>query len=118
MKLNQKDLAALNSKLRTLKIVDKQGLSNELGRFALVTPREMKKIAPVDTGNLVNRIFGLARGKTAYIVANAPYSGFVEESGKQAVNPRRKIPFFYPTVNRNIKTLIERIDKRLKRALK
>jgi hypothetical protein len=117
MKLNSKDMAQLRSKMSKLKGISGKELATELGRFALVTPREMKKVAPVDTGNLRNRIFGVARNKTAYIVANAPYSGFVEFSGKK---PRRTgtIPFFYPTVNRNVKTLIDRINKRIKKALR
>ena len=117
MKLNAKDMSELKGKMNALKIVDKKGLSDELARFALVTPRDMKKTVPVDTGNLKGRIFGLARGKTAYIVSNAPYSGYVEHSRNK---PRRTgtIPFFYPTINRNVKTLIERINNRIKRAIK
>lgn len=115
MKLNQKDMAELKSKMNALKIIDSKGLSTELGRFALVTSRDMKKVAPVKTGNLKKNITGLAKGKTAIVEAKAPYSGFVEFSGNK---PRRTgtIPFFYPTINRNVKKLIERINNRIKKA--
>jgi len=115
MKLNQSDMAELKSKMNALKIIDSKGLSTELGRFALMTSRDMKKIAPVDTGNMKGLIYAYAKGKTAIVESNAPYSGFVEFSGNK---PRRtgQIPFFYPTINRNVKKLIERINNKIKKA--
>lgn len=118
MNLNQKDMAELRGKMAELKILDSKGLSTELGRFALMTSREMKKIAPVDKENLVKNIVGYKKGKTAIVESKAPYSGFVEFSGNKALEPSRKIPFFYPTINRNVKTLIERLNRKIKQALK
>jgi len=118
MNLNQKDMAELRGKMAELKILDSKGLSTELGRFALLTSRDIKKVAPVDTGNLKDNVVGYKKGKTAIVESKAPYSGFVEFSGNKALLPDRKIPFFYPTINRNVRTLIERLNRKIKQALK
>ena len=117
MNLNSKDMAELRGKMAELKILDSKGLSTELGRFALLTSRDIQNVAPVDAGNLKKNVVGYKKGMTAIVESKAPYSDFVEFSGNK---PRRtgRIPFFYPTINRNVKMLIERLNRKIKQALK
>ena len=44
IKLDKKDMAQLTRKINQLKLIDKQGLSTELGKMGLMSVRKMKKI--------------------------------------------------------------------------
>ena len=78
----------------------------------------MKKIAPVDTGNLRRNIKGVLKNKTAEIRSDAPYSGYVEFGGKNPKRPQAEIPFFYPTVNDGIDKMIDSIENTIKKIIK
>ena len=121
MKLNPNDYNKLQAKLIKLKAIDKTALSTEIGKGALNIARDMKKIAPVDKGNLRKNIKAVVNNKQAEIRSDAPYSGYVEFGGGVA-SPRKngnaEIPFFYPTVNKGIKKMISSIDNTIKKLLK
>ena len=118
MELNKADYNKLQAKLTKLKSIDKTALSTEIGKGALNITRNMKKIAPVDTGNLRKEIKAVVNNKQAEIRSDAPYSGFVEFGGKNPKRPQAEIPFFYPSVNKGFKEMINSIDKTIKKSLK
>lgn len=118
MKLDPTDMANLTRKLSELKKIDKQGLSTELGKMSLITQMKMKEIAPFDKGNLKGKITAVKTGNTVVISSKAPYSGFVEFGGGNPKTPKTRIPFFYPTIRREVKTLLINIDNRIKKAIK
>jgi len=118
MELNQSDFNKLQQKLLKLKAIDKTALSTEIGKAALGMARDMKKIAPVDKGNLRRNIKAVVNNKQAEIRSDAPYSGYVEFGGKNPKRPGAEIPFFYPTVNKGIKKMISSIDNTIKNLLK
>ena len=94
MELNKSDYNKLQAKLTKLKAIDKTALSTEIGKGALKIARDMKKIAPVDTGNLRKQIKSVLQNKQA------------------------EIPFFYPSVNKGFKEMINSIDKTIEKLLK
>ena len=63
VELNKSDYNKVQAKLAKLKAIDRTLLSTEIGRGALNIARDIKKIAPVDTGNLRlagNTLFSLS----------------------------------------------------------
>lgn len=120
LKLNQKDLASLKTKMKKLEKVDSDGLNRSLKDFALLTSREMKRVAPLDTGKLMGLITAKALRKTAIVESKADYSGYVEFGGGKSRNKNtaRKIPYFYPTINRMLTALIMDINNKIKKALR
>ena len=116
--LNQNDYRKLQAKLTTLKVVDKKILATEIGKGALNIQRDMKNIAPVDTGNLRQNIKAVVNNKKAEIRSDANYSAAVEFGGKNPKRPQAEIPFFYPSVNKGVKKMIDSIDDAIKRLLK
>ena len=117
VELNKSDYNKVQAKLAKLKGIDKIALSTEIGKAALGIARDMKKIAPVDKGNLRKNIKAVVNDKQAEIRSDAKYSGYVEFGGG---TPRRtgEIPFFYPAVNRGLIKMIDSIDKTIKKLLK
>ncbi len=118
MNLNKSDYNKLQAKLTKLKAIDKTALSTEIGKAALGIARDMKKIAPVDTGNLRQQVKAVVNNKRAEIRSDAPYSGYVEFGGKNPKRAQAEIPFFYPSVNKGIKEMISSIDNTIKKLLK
>ena len=118
MNLNKSDYNKLQAKLTKLKAIDRTLLSTEIGKGALNIARDIKKIAPVDTGNLRKQVKAVVNNKQAEIRSDAPYSGYVEFGGKNPKRPQAEIPFFYPSVNKGIKEMISSIDNTIKKLLK
>lgn len=118
MELNKSDYNKLQAKLTKLKSIDKTALATEIAKGSLFIARDMKKIAPVDTGNLRQQIKAVVNNKKAEIRSDAPYSGYVEFGGKNPKRPQAEIPFFYPSVNKGFKEMIISIDKTIKKLLK
>ena len=120
LKLNKKDLASVNHKMKKLERLDRDGLNRSLKDFALLTSREMKRVAPLEFGNLMGLITAKAVRKTAIVESKAKYSGYVEFGGGKSRNKdrARKIPYFYPTINRMLTGLIMDINNKIKKALK
>jgi len=118
MELDKKDFERLQLKLAKLKGINKTILASEIGKGALDISRDMKKVAPYETGNLRKNIKAVVNDKVAEIRSDAPYSGHVE-FGKG--NPKKQgtiIPYFYPTVNKGIAKMIISIEARIKKLLK
>ena len=120
LKLNQKDLASLRTKMKKLEKVESDGLNRSLKDFALLTSREMKRVAPFEFGTLAGLITAKAVRKTAIVESKAKYSGYVEFGGGKSRNKdkARKIPYFYPTINRMLKVLLMDINNKIKKALR
>lgn len=118
IELDKNSYNKLQGKLIKLKAIDKTALSTEIGKGALKMAREMKKVAPVDKGNLRRNIKAVVNNKQAEIRSDAPYSGYVEFGGKNPKRPGAEIPFFYPTVNKGIKEMMTSIDNTIKKLLK
>jgi hypothetical protein len=117
VELNKSDYNKLQAKLTKLKAIDRTLLSTEIGRGALNIARDMKKIAPVDTGNLRKQVKAVVNNKQAEIRSDANYSGYVEFGGG---TPRKtgEIPFFYPAINRGMPKMIASINNTIKKLLK
>ena len=120
LELNRKDLATVRHKMKKLEKLDRDGLNRSLKDFALLTSREMKKVAPWEFGTLAGLITAKAVRKTAIVESRAKYSGYVEFGGGKSRNddPKRKIPYFYPTINRMLTALIMDINNKIKKALR
>ena len=116
--LNQNDYRKLQIKLSRLRLADKKILATEIGKGALNIQRDMKNIAPVDTGNLRQNIKAVVNNKKDEIRSDANYSAAVEFGGKSPKRPQAEIPFFYPAVNRGMIKMIDSIDDAIKRLLK
>ena len=118
MQLNKRDMRRLQERFVKLRSIDKSVLSIEIEKAALNIQRNMKRIAPVDTGNLRNNIKTNVNNKVAEIRSDAPYSGYVEFGNGSPRTPGTIIPFFYPTVNSGIRKLIISLDIAIKKLLK
>jgi phage gpG-like protein len=140
--INQADMAKLQNKIKQLKKLDRQGLSNELGQFALASLAQMKRDVPVKTTSLQKSITVTAQNKEVILEAGMKYAPYVEfgtgtkvklshleelgipetyamqfkGKGIKEVNlPPR--PFFFTTIRRQLKLLLNRIDKKIKKII-
>lgn len=138
--LNKNDLLRLQKKMNQLRNLDRQGLSNELGAFALKTVTEMKTVVPKQTHDLQRSISATAQNKKVVFEAGMHYAPYVEFGtgrfvdlqhleklgipknyamqfkgrGIRQVNlPAR--PFFFTTLRRQMKRLLKSIDKKIKK---
>lgn len=119
IKLNQRDLNKLQRKFHALEAIDESGLTGELYRIGAQMNRDIKRSAPVDTGNLRNNIGFEAREKDVTIFSNAPYSKYVEEGWTTSRgNKVAAQPYFFGNIERNLKILIKNIEYRIKRAIR
>jgi hypothetical protein len=117
--VNKKDLAQLKKKFTELKLLDKIGLEQEISKTIMLSAKTMKKVAPVDTGNLIKNInFRMLPNTVGEIRSEAPYSGYVEFGGNKPKNANKIIPFFFPVVRKQIKLLNIRLKKRINKILK
>lgn len=115
IKLDPNDMAKLTRKLNQLKVINKSGVPQELNKAGMIAVRSMKKIAPIDTGNLRKNISSqMLSKKTVSIDSKAPYSGFVE-FGTRFQKPQG---YFYTSIRRVVKLLVINIETRIKKALK
>ena len=115
MEFDKRQLNQLTRKLNQLKVIDKSGVPQELNKAGMIAVRSMKKIAPIDTGNLRKNISSqMLLKKTVSIDSKAPYSGFVE-FGTRFQKPQG---YFYTSIRRVVKLLIINIENRIKKALK
>lgn len=140
--IDKTDMAKLQNKIKELKKLDRQGLSNELGQFALASLAQMKRDVPVKTTSLQKSITVTAQNKEVILEAGMKYAPYVEfgtgtkvklshltelgipetyamqfkGKGIKEVNlPPR--PFFFTTIRRQLKLLLNRIDKKIKKII-
>lgn len=104
--VNKKDLRALNAKLRQIKVGSEKDAEKALNWFLLSAKNDIKRDAPVDTGNLRKSIKGQKLGKLSGVVEsialgedNFDYAP-VQEYGSVFRSPK---PYFYPNIRRNFK---------------
>lgn len=140
--IDKADLAKLQNKMKQLQKLDRQGLSNELGAFALKSVAEMQREVPKQTFDLMRSITATAQNKQVILEAGKHYAPYVEfgtgrmvdlqhlkklgipESyamqfkgrGIREVNlPAR--PFFFTTIRRQLKVLLKSIDQKIKKII-
>lgn len=114
IKLNQRDVNSLQRKFHALEAIDKDGLKKEMYTAGALMSRDIKRAAPVDTGNLRNNVGFEPKENDVTIFSNAPYSGFVELGTKF----QKAQPYFYRNIEKGIKILIKNLEYRIKRAIR
>lgn len=122
IKVNKKDLARLNSKLRQIATGSEKDAERALKYFINQSVKDIKMDAPVDTGNLKRNIKGEKIGKLSGYVESIALSegGFdyapVQEFGAiYETYKREPNPYFYPNIRSNIKktmALLRSLNKR------
>lgn len=140
IKLNQNDVNKLQRKFHALKSIDQSGLKKEMYTAGALMSRDIKRSAPVDTGNLRNNVGFQPKENDITVFSNAPYSASVEYGtkartisvknakvltdgktffGKQVNIPAIKAqPFFYRNIEKGIKLLVKNLEYRIKRAIR
>lgn len=140
--IDKADLTKLQNKMKELQKLDRQGLSNELGAFALKSVAEMQREVPKQTFDLMRSITATAQNKQVILEAGKHYAPYVEfgtgrmvdlqhlkklgipESyamqfkgrGIREVNlPAR--PFFFTTIRRQLKVFLKSIDQKIKKII-
>ena len=125
MQINKKDLAALNKKLRQIKIGTAQDASEALKYFINQSVKDIKIDAPVDTGNLKRNVHGKKTGVLSGFVESIALGedGFdyapVQEYGAQYDTYKRDAkPYFEPNIYKNFKRALVLLRRRNKRTVK
>lgn len=121
IKVNKKDLAELNAKLRQIKVGTAKDVNVTLKHFVINSRNDIKKDAPVDTGNLRLSVKGQMTTATSGFVeslafdkdGNADFDyAPIQEFGSVY---RAAKPYFYPNIRRNFKralVMLRRLNKR------
>jgi hypothetical protein len=86
IKIDPTDMAKLKKSMAKLRLLDKAGLSSELGTWALKTARDASARAPKKTGKLSQNYFAERDKKTARVYNKKLYAPFVEFGTGNAVD--------------------------------
>lgn len=86
IKIDPTDMAKLKKSMAKLRLLDKGGLSSELGAWALKTARDASARAPKKTGKLSQSYFAERDKKTARVYNKKLYAPFVEFGTGNAVD--------------------------------
>jgi hypothetical protein len=140
VKIKQSDLNDLNRKLNQLKSFSKEGLSKEIGDTAAFSAARMQKSVPRDKAALIQGIGFGRMGKMARVFSKTFYSPFIEFGTRDGnmkfddmlqlgipksyaeqfkANPLKKKtnlnarPFFFSSIRVELKSLMDRLDRRL-----
>lgn len=140
VKIKQSDLNDLNRKLNQLKSFSKEGLSKEIGDTAAFSAARMKKTVVYDKSDLKKQIGFGRMGKMARVFSKTFYSPYVEFGTRDGnmkfddmlelgipksyaeqfkANPLKKKtnqnarPFFFSSLRVELKSLMDRLDRRL-----
>lgn len=119
-RVNKRDLRALNTRLRSLGAATKKDVVQTLKDFGIRSQYDVKREAPVDTGNLKQNVnWTMLDPNTVQVQSIAIEDGFdyapVQEFGNIY---RSGKPYFYPNIKRNIKRAMVLLRNRIKRNLK
>lgn len=119
-KVNKRDLRALNTRLKSLGAATKKDVVQTLKDFGIRSQFDVKREAPVDTGNLKQNVhWTMLDSSTVQVQSVAIEDGFdyapVQEFGNIY---RSGKPYFYPNIKRNIKRAMVLLRNRIKRNLK
>ena len=118
---NKKDLKRIMSKFNSLKRIDKSVLNPNLKYFATESQNDIKKDAPVDTGNLRQQVNGTMIGDLSAQVEsialgdnNFDYA-LVQEFGSKY---RQGKPYFYPNIEKNLRVMLINVIRDIRKQLK
>jgi len=118
IKLNKSDARKVEQLFDKLSSLSNKGVDMIIAKRALFIVRDMKKDAPVKTGNLMNNI--VYNHQNLSIESKAPYSAAVEEmtSSKAKGSVKGAYQFFYKNINKGLVKLKLDLNNAIKRTLK
>ena len=118
---NKKDLKRIMGKFNSLKRIDKSVLNPNLKYFATESQNDIKKDAPVDTGNLRQQVNATMIGDLSAQVEsialgddNFDYA-LVQEFGSKY---RQGKPYFYPNIEKNLRVMLINVIRDIRKQLK
>lgn len=121
LEANKKDLKRLIGKFNSLKRMDKNVLNPNLKYFATESQNDIKKDAPVDTGNLRQQVNGTMVGELSAQVESIALAennfdyALVQEFGSKY---RQGKPYFYPNIEKNLKVMLTNVIRDIRKQLK
>jgi len=121
LEANKKDLKRLIGKFNSLKRMDKNVLNPNLKYFAIESQNDIKKDAPVDTGNLRQQVNGTMVGELSAQVESIALAennfdyALIQEFGSKY---RQGKPYFYPNIEKNLKVMLTNVIKDIRKQLK
>ena len=121
LEANKKDLKRLIGKFNSLKRMDKNVLNPNLKYFAIESQNDIKKDAPVDTGNLRQQVNGTMVGELSAQVESIALAennfdyALIQEFGSKY---RQGKPYFYPNIEKNLKVMLNNVIKDIRKQLK
>lgn len=121
LEANKKDLKRLIGKFNSLKRMDKNVLNPNLKYFAIESQNDIKKDAPVDTGNLRQQVNGTMVGELSAQVESIALAennfdyALVQEFGSKY---RQGKPYFYPNIEKNLKVMLINVIRDIRKQLK
>lgn len=121
LEANKKDLKRIMGKFNSLKRMDKSVLNPNLKYFATESQNDIKKDAPVDTGNLRQQVNGTMVGELSAQVESIALAennfdyALVQEFGSKY---RQGKPYFYPNIEKNLKVMLINVIKDIRKQLK
>ena len=121
LEANKKDLKRIMGKFNSLKRMDKSVLNPNLKYFAIESQNDIKKDAPVDTGNLRQQVNGTMVGELSAQVESIALAennfdyALVQEFGSKY---RQGKPYFYPNIEKNLKVMLINVIRDIRKQLK
>lgn len=121
LEANKKDLKRLMDKFNSLKRMDKNVLNPNLKYFATESQNDIKKDAPVDTGNLRQQVNGTMVGELSAQVESIALAennfdyALIQEFGSKY---RQGKPYFYPNIEKNLKVMLINVIRDIRKQLK
>jgi len=120
LEIDKRDLRRFKDRLSKLMDIDKVQTQKALFKFSNQTERDIKKDAPVDTGNLRQNVKQFVKPGEVTITSRALSKdnfdyAIIQEFGSIFRSPK---PYFYPNVRKNFFVLIDDLGRRIKRALR
>ena len=116
--IDKKSKADLERKLRLISDIENNLLPKYLKGFVDTSEIDIKKEAPVDTGNLRQEVVGEMNGKLSGVVSSIAYGDKnfdyapIQEFGSIYRKPK---PYFYPNIRKNYKAMISGLKAGIKR---
>ena len=121
IKVDKGNLNDILNKLNNLKRLDKTVLNPNLKHFATQSQNDIKRDAPVDTGNLRQQVNGTMIDETTAMVESIALAennfdyAMVQEFGSRY---RKGKPYFYPNIEKNLRTLLMNTIRDIRKQLK
>jgi hypothetical protein len=118
--IDKKSKADLERKLRLISSIENDLAPQQLKAFVNNSENDIRKDAPVDTGNLRQEVIGEMTGKLKGFVSSIALAkdnfdyAMVQEFGSIYRKPK---PYFYPNVRKNYKAMISGLKAGVKRII-